>query len=146
MGAANFRTINTGVNAEAAFDQGVAEAQNEYGCEGYTGTIAEKDGFVLVPLPLNVEAEQVVGALDLSQFDDSYYLTDREEAATAKALLNAHFGESDAARLIELYLNKWGPALCFKLRPPEIVSWNRQRRSTLIPGHDVFLFAGYASE
>lgn len=144
MGAANFRTINTGDTAADAFNQAVAEAQNEYGCEGYTGTIAEKDGFVLVPLPLNVEAELVVGALDLSQFDDSYYQTDQEEAATAKALLNEYFGDSDAKRLIELYLNKWGPALCFKLRPSEIVQWGQY--NTLPTHQDVFLFAGYASE
>jgi hypothetical protein len=144
MGSANFRTINTGVNAEAAFDQAVAQAFDEYGYEGYTGSIAEKDSFIIVRLPLNVEAELVVGALDLSQCADSHYATDREEAATAKALLNAYFGESDADKMIATYLNKWGPALCFKLRPPEIVQWGKY--NTLTEHLDVFLFAGYASE
>lgn len=144
MGSANFRTINNGVNAEAAFDQAVAEAFDEYGYEGYTGSIAEKDSFVIVHLPLHAEAELVVGALDLSQFGDSPYPTDREEAAAAKTLLNAYFGESDAKRLIDIYLNKWGPALCFKLRPPEIVQWGRY--NTLTEHLNVYMFAGYASE
>jgi hypothetical protein len=142
MGAANFRTINTGATAADAFDQAVAEAQNEYGCEGYTGTIAEKDGFLLVELPLNIEAELVVGALDLAQFGDSYYLSDREEAMKSIAFLAENFVNAD--NILALYLNKWGPALCFKLRPPEIVQWGKY--NTLPEHQDVFLFAGYASE
>jgi hypothetical protein len=142
MGSANFRTINTGATAEDAFDQAVAQAQNEYGCEGYTGTIAEKDGFLLVKLPLNIEAELVVGALDLAQFGDSDYLSDRQEAMKSIAFLAENFVNAD--NLLACYLNKWAPALCFKLRPPEIVQWGKY--NTLPEHQDVFLFAGHASE
>lgn len=152
MGAASFRSINAGDTAADAFDQAVAEALHEYGHGGYTGTIAEKDGFILVPLPAGVEAEAVVSALALAQFADSDYATDQEEAAVATAFLAQHFGhaKSQRARLLnaqkmqDAYLNKWGPALCFKLRPPEIVQWGKY--NTLPHHQDVYMFAGTASE
>jgi len=152
MGAASFRSINTGDTAADAYDQAVAEAQYEYGHGGYTGTIAEKDGFILVPLPAGVDAEAVVSALALAQFADSDYATDQEEAAVATAFLAQHFGhaKSERARLLnaekmqDTYLDKWGPALCFKLTQTEAAQHNIL--INMIPHKNVYMFAGYASE
>lgn len=52
MGAEQFVTRSKGKNAQAAFSAAVAEARHEYGHAGYTGTIAEKDAFVMLePCP-----------------------------------------------------------------------------------------------
>jgi hypothetical protein len=49
MGASQFESEGRGPNAKAAFRAAVEEAQYESGHGGYTGTIAEKDKFVLIP-------------------------------------------------------------------------------------------------
>ena len=54
MGAETFTHRIKGKNAKDAFRQAVAEAQYDYGHRGYTGTIAEKDSFVMIPLPEGV--------------------------------------------------------------------------------------------
>lgn len=141
MGSANFRSISAGLTAEQAFFRSCDEARHEYGQE-YTGTIAEKDGFVFVELPLRIKAERVVEALDLAQFTASDCLTDLQEAAKSMAFLAKHFDNAD--NLLACYVSTWAPALCFQLRPPEIVKWGRY--NTVAQGESVFLFAGHASQ
>lgn len=56
MGATVFGNRAAGETAGQAFDAAVKEAQYDYGHAGYTGTICEKDGWVMVsdkPLPLD---------------------------------------------------------------------------------------------
>lgn len=48
MGACDFEEVGYGKTAEEAFRDAVAHAQYEHGHGGYSGTIAEKHGFVLV--------------------------------------------------------------------------------------------------
>lgn len=47
MGASTFIDAGRGSNANRVFTSLVQEAQYEYGSRGYTGTIAEKDSFVM---------------------------------------------------------------------------------------------------
>jgi hypothetical protein len=51
MGATTFSTVARGSTAQQAFDRAVAQARHEYGHGGYTGTIAEKDCFVMLNFP-----------------------------------------------------------------------------------------------
>jgi len=51
MGADVFFTRARGGTAKEAFIEAVDDAYYEYGHNGYTGTIAEKDGFVMIKLP-----------------------------------------------------------------------------------------------
>jgi len=51
MGAVNFYHIEVGKNAKDAFQKAVEQAQYDHGHSGYTGTIAEKSSFVMIPLP-----------------------------------------------------------------------------------------------
>jgi len=51
MGAADFVVKSEGQTANEAFRNAVREAQARYGNGGYTGTIAEKESFVIIPLP-----------------------------------------------------------------------------------------------
>ena len=53
MGAEEFYVESMGVVAQEAFDFAVARAEHAYGHNGYTGSIAEKDGFVMIPLPVD---------------------------------------------------------------------------------------------
>ena len=51
MGAVDFQHTATGNTASEAFDSAVQEAQYDHGHSGYTGTIAEKDGFIMKTVP-----------------------------------------------------------------------------------------------
>jgi fibronectin type 3 domain-containing protein len=51
MGASEFMVRHEGKTAKAAFRAAVEQAQYDSGHGGYTGTIAEKDEFVLISVP-----------------------------------------------------------------------------------------------
>ena len=51
MGAVNFYQVAVGKSAKDAFRNAVEQAQYDYGHSGYTGTIAEKSSFKMIPLP-----------------------------------------------------------------------------------------------
>lgn len=51
MGAETFETKAKGKTAQRAFDAAQKEARYMHGHCGYTGTIAEKPGFVVIPVP-----------------------------------------------------------------------------------------------
>lgn len=55
MGACDFICRARGKTAQEAFDAAVRDAEWEHGHGGYTGTIAEKDEFVMIPLPKDVD-------------------------------------------------------------------------------------------
>lgn len=49
MGSADFMKTASGKTAKEAFKNAVEQAQYDHGHSGYTGTIAEKDSFVMIP-------------------------------------------------------------------------------------------------
>jgi len=55
MGADTFITTARGSDARDAFNAAVQEAQYDHGHAGYTGTIAEKHDFTVIPLPYGRE-------------------------------------------------------------------------------------------
>jgi len=57
MGANPFIVGARGETAQAAFSRAVEDALYEYGHGGYTGSIAEKDGFVKIEFPDGAEPE-----------------------------------------------------------------------------------------
>ena len=63
MGAEVFTTTAKGSDARNAFIGAVREAQYECGHGGYTGTIAEKDGFTVIPLEEGREPYEYAGEL-----------------------------------------------------------------------------------
>jgi hypothetical protein len=68
MGADQFSVVSKGKNAEEAFSAAVRRAQYDHGHAGYTGTIAEKDAFVMIDLPEGPDAksyaEKLIDDLD----------------------------------------------------------------------------------
>jgi hypothetical protein len=102
MGAERFTVYSDGATAEEAFRAAVDAAEYDYGHSGYTGTIAEKDGFVMVDirLPVDRDAEELFDAIDACDCG--------ELDPIAVRLL----GEEEAKELGEIFSDKWGPALC----------------------------------
>jgi len=75
MGADIFMTAARGSDARDAFNAAVQEAQYDHGHAGYTGTIAEKVGFKIIPLPYGREpyeyAEDLINESD-RRIDDKW--------------------------------------------------------------------------
>lgn len=68
MGATTFDVVSEGPTAKEAFGTATSEARHLYGHGGYTGTIAEKRSFVVIPLPKGKEPRKY--AYDLLNNDD----------------------------------------------------------------------------
>lgn len=94
MGAESFISYAKGKTAKEAFHAACEQAAWEDGHGGYTGTIAEKSSFVLIPTPKLGE-----------DFTVEKYV---------EHVMWGH-GESDptACAIREKVADKWGPAGCF---------------------------------
>lgn len=68
MSKQTFTNVAIGKTATEAFNKVVKEAQYEYGHGGYSGTIAEKSGFVMIAVPAGVAPRKY--ANDLINDDD----------------------------------------------------------------------------
>lgn len=93
MGSTGFMQTGRGRNAQEAFDLAYDQAQYEHGAGGYSGTLAEKRGFVVVTLPAGMSADTYVRGLM-----DRVCPPGVNAAAFQRDLL--------------LYEDKGGPALC----------------------------------
>jgi hypothetical protein len=58
MGAETFTHWGKGGTAEAAFEAAVKSAQHDYGHSGLTGSIAEKDCFVMIECPVGRDPDE----------------------------------------------------------------------------------------
>jgi len=58
MGANTFYTRSRGRTPEEAFRRAVDMARYRFGHDGYTGSIAEKESFVMVEVPRGAEPEE----------------------------------------------------------------------------------------
>lgn len=91
MGATTFEADYTGKTAQEAFTSAQREARFDHGASGYTGTIAEKDSFIEIPVP--------------------------KEWDTRRQAYAYHLMENDDPRIDE----KWGPAGCILLESRESI-------------------------
>jgi hypothetical protein len=97
MGAEEFMTMAVGKTAQEAFLIARDEAAHECGHGGYTGTIAEKDTFVLIePFASPIRATEPAKI--------------REEARDRRTHAQFLVREDDAR-----IADKWGPAGCIPL-------------------------------
>lgn len=103
MGADNFAHTATGFKtASEAFNYAVEQAEYAYGHAGYTGTIAEKDSFVVVTPPEGVSAADAFQYWDLGAWANNIDRLSTEQ----KTALDV---------IAEEFFDKWGPALAIKL-------------------------------
>ena len=75
MGAAIFDVAVKGTNAKDAFARAIKDAQYEYGHGGYTGSIAEKETFVMIGKVASREEARALGTKLLD--DDDERVTDK---------------------------------------------------------------------
>lgn len=101
MGATTFSTFALGKNAREAFRQAQEHARYEYGHGGYTGTIAEKPGFVLFEIPKGTRCS-ATRFLDLVAQADEYI--DGEYGYQQRDLDNAR--NATEKRKIQAQINK----------------------------------------
>ena len=93
MGGTTFFTSGKGETADAVFQSLREQAQYDYGHAGYTGTIAEKQSFVMIPFDAQAMPDDSIRrkmALDLA-----YRLIDEDDQRIS---------------------DKWGPAGCIEWR------------------------------
>tara|TARA_R110000751_G_scaffold271119_1_gene370888 strand:+ start:3602 stop:3934 length:333 start_codon:yes stop_codon:yes gene_type:complete len=95
MGADVFYNRTKGNDAKVAFREELEEARYMSGHGGYTGTIAEKSGFVMSNKPKGIDADEWIEMV--SEFDEE----DKKQE-------NYHALKKD----YETYDNKWEGALC----------------------------------
>lgn len=89
MGAETFSQVASGATAQEAFRAAVEQARYDYGHAGYTGTIAEKDSFIM----LDVSDERLAEIQQQRWFDYS--------------------GDDPLWEKVD---DKWGPAGCIDLK------------------------------
>lgn len=140
MGAEQFTAMVVAKDAFEAFDKARKEATYLYGHAGYTGTIAEKDGFKLA------------GQVDTWHWDKLHEYFTREVHRLEDQTRNRPLPGKTAPdkllptirKLAELYDDKWGPAICFQITGT--MALEAKRQAGRIESHDkVFIFVGWAS-
>jgi len=132
MGAYTFDTVAWGTSAQQAFQAARDNALWEHGHGGYTGTIAEKSGFVIArgkPADMSVRdyVDRLMG-MDYGADEKLHVMAWEAGGAVDKGLATSL--EADDHRIYE---DKWGPALCL---PTGKTDPERGQQ---------FLFCGYAS-
>mgnify|MGYP000648421523 CR=1 FL=1 len=95
MGATSFYNKVKGEHEHELFKQAVNDACYEHGNEGYTGTIAEKDGYTMSKKPSDFDTDVWIEMVE--DFDGS----DKEQK---------HYKE--LRHDYKIYDDKWGNALC----------------------------------
>jgi hypothetical protein len=104
MGAAPFECQGEGSTVSEAYNAAVEEARYWHGHAGYSGTIAEKDGFTEFTVDLN-KASEVVGDLYSAAMGDDL----------AHEKLGTTVGHEVARRMVSAYHDKWGPAVAIRI-------------------------------
>lgn len=156
MGAEFYDTIELGTSARAAFNAAHDEATYLYGHAGYTGTIAEKQGWKYVgKLPPRVTTERfLTWAQNYEEWKRNGRWTTWRGKPAIKAVkhrvnpLPAKWRGTHLEDMIlmfnEVADDKWGPIACVEANEGERARTIKGMRG-LKRGTKVYLFAGYCS-
>ena len=118
MGGIIFEDFGYGRTAEQAYNRAVKQAQYDCGHAGYTGTIAEKGGYIVVECPID----------DVSLFVEAVIEYGRSKTCELDA---KHLEVVKTAHVI--FNKKWDEALCIPLKER---NEKKEKR---------FMFCGWAS-
>jgi len=123
MGSSIFVTVQEGASAQQAFHDAVERAQYDHGHGGYTGTIAEKDSFVVLTPPSGIPPNLLMkyAYVCCNILGETWdWAADQQEPYDAKKRwLDYDYVELtepqwqaalDIGRKVD---DKWGPAGCF---------------------------------
>ena len=158
MGATEFAIDNFGKTIGDAYNKQVDSDCYNFGHSGYTGTLAEKDGYVLIDRPNRITAGRLMDTIiDAEQWmfwddtDEKYrhaYSKPKARCRVAWERLDKWYpprgfkqGVIDARDICKTYGEKWGPALAVEQSPAE----KKKRWNGLPRGSKTFLFFGMAS-
>jgi hypothetical protein len=155
MGASQFGEYGYGRTASEAFTAAREQAAWEYGHGGYTGSLAEKPGAVLLPeLPARWTTQTVEQLISEAEFGASYkaangqWKTRKGSAEKAQQKLDGWLRGTtwNHARLVAAYNAKWESALCLLVPATE----ERKHRATQgnppkPRGRSLYYFFGLAS-
>lgn len=103
MGAEQFEIISIGKDPRAAFDEAIRRAAYDHGHSGYTGTIAEKESYTLIPLHTATE------------LDKARAIEHDQSADTSTASLASVLAARLLAAIDHRVSSKWGPCGCIPL-------------------------------
>lgn len=109
MGAESFNIHAIGVTAAEAFKSARTAALWNYGHSGYTGTIAEKDGYVMVPVPSTMPTITIHHRRD-NQLHEERLSSDQPRPMTLSEYAD-HLNDDSNSPVDD----KWGPAGCFQV-------------------------------
>jgi hypothetical protein len=114
MGAEYFENTGRGFDVEKVFGELVESAAYDYGHAGYTGTIVEKGSFEI----------RKISAADLKKHIEQVRkrIADMNANPNAKPLTEEqirYYAFSDWAREDGKDSDKWGPAYCVEICPPD---------------------------
>jgi hypothetical protein len=123
--------MSFGKDVKDAFNNAIDQARHDYGHAGYTGTIAEKHSFVMSSKPKTIKTDKWIDHLDNFMYDES---------VTPPMSKYTSYIRSD----VNVYDDKWGPALAFELSGVELKRAKEQNglKGTRKKG---FIFIGMAS-
>jgi len=153
MGATEFADDNFGKTVDEAYNKQVDSDYYNFGHAGYTGTLAEKDGYVLINRPPRIRADRLMDIIiDAERWmfwdgtDEKYrHAYPKPPAKCRKAWYRLCEWYPDrvggAREICNTYGEKWGPALAVELSPAE----KKERWNGLPRGSKTFLFFGMAS-
>lgn len=135
MGATTFTCHAAGKTVDEAFKSAVADAHYWHGHDGYSGTIAEKSGWMAIKNPVARPTLEVAETLMAAEWDES-----------ARRLIESWYGPVAARDLINDVRDKWGNALAIELSKDEadaiIPRTPTGRRKA---NYKAWLFFGWAS-
>lgn len=77
MGAQTFMEHGHGTDVKDAFSNAVDQACYDYGHAGYTGSLAEKDSYVVIPLEGEATREAAVRLANQLMDDDDVRISDK---------------------------------------------------------------------
>lgn len=141
MGATSFDTIAAGRTVADAFAVAVQDAHYWHGHGGYSGTIAEKDGWLEVVCPPRVNPNKVL--------DTVWRATEERYGNTVgkhRRQLHQWFGQPAAEQLLDAADSKWGPAVALRM-PAAAARPHLPKTPTgkCKAGYQAWLFFGLAS-
>jgi len=149
MGAASFQTTYVARDAATAFANAASDARFEHGHGGYTGTLAEKDGFLApIALPARWKVQDFVDAVmraeiiaDPESVYGGYKPTAKERALLARLVRDL----PSWRRIVDAATgDKWGPAVCVEVTGSQAATIKKQQGRAGTRDR-VYVFFGLAS-
>jgi len=155
MGASEFASTVIAKDAVSAFDIAREQAAWRYGHGGYTGTIAEKGDFFLVPFPSRTTVDAFINhvraAADNSVMDNfsGIVMSERNTQrfiSDDEQWLVERLGRKITDDVLNAANDKWGPAIGFEVRGVERTRIrNTYHVKPRTRNANVFVFFGLAS-